>query len=442
MAQDPQDVIDAKEARDAAATSRAKKVAEATPAIPVEPPTAADIESIRMQNIKDAIPSISEPAPIIATGASDEEKKRLAMSNKFNNAIIDNTGQVVYVDDSGKLPDGSTPIQARNADGSFLTPGVAINVGAGTTGATGTIGGATKFSPNADQVDAIQNLTSTFLSYGLSADIASSIADLVAKGYKSSTISMIAQDPTSKEPLALAYQKRFAGNAERIKQGLAPLSPSEYMSVENSYAQILRQAGVPKGFYDNQQSYADWIGKGVAPTEVQSRVNLAKDVLANADPFYMQQMQNLYGLDQGHALAHILDPGVAIPLLEKQVNAVTYGAEAKRAGIDINQSFAEGLYGAGITQGQARAGFTNVAQNLQPTQNLAAIYGQQQPGVSGVNAQQQLEAAQFNVGVGGFTAAQAKQNLRKLSQQELNQFGGSAGVDKSTLSDQSVIGSI
>lgn len=269
------------------------------------------------------------------------------------------------------------------------------------------------------QVNAITNLTSLFTSYGLGADIATAISELVKKGYDSDTISLIAQDPKSTDPLSIAYQKRFAGNAGRIKLGLAPFDPATYLNVEKQFAEAVKQAGLPAGFYDSQSDWANWIGSGVAPAEATRRVNLASDVLINKDPSYLDQMQNLYGLDKSHALAYLLDSNKALPLIEKQVNAVKFAAAAERAGVGVNKTLAEQYADLGITEAQANKGFQSIAGTLAERQRLAEMEG-----IDAGSVGNKLTAATFTGGatdVGGAAAS------------EIGRFSGSAGAGKGTL---------
>ena len=281
----------------------------------------------------------------------------------------------------------------------------------------------------AKQVDATQNLVSLFNSYGLGGDIASAITNLVKQGFSGDTISLIAQDPKSQDPLAVAYRERFSGNAARMAKGLAPLNPSQYLNLESTYNEILRSAGTPDGFYNTKAGFANFIGNDVSPTELQSRVSLAKDVIANSDPFYAQQMQNLYGLDQGHAIAHLLDPNAAMPLIQKQVDATQFATAAAKQGLGVNQATAE-LYGPDVTQAQAQAGFRNIAMSQPEQQALAATYAPANAGAAG----QELLSAQF----GGAGSAAAQQELERQRQQRVNVFSGSAGAAKGSLgTDQS-----
>jgi len=291
------------------------------------------------------------------------------------------------------------------------------------TGATGPTG------PTATQQNSIANLIAMFNAYGLGGEIGKAITDMVIQGYSADTISLIAQDPTSTNPLAVAFQTRFAGNATRIKNGMAPLSPAEYIATERSYRQIMSAAGLPKGFYDSQDDFTKFIAADVSPTEVKTRVDLAAQAISDSDPFYRQSLQQQYGLSTGDMIAHVLDPTAALPILQKQAQAVQFGAEAQRQGLAVNNATAM-LYGASnISQAEAAKGFKTIAQMLPEQQRLAAMY---QPS----SAADQGAALMADI-FGGPNAGLAAANNQRLQGQEVNAFSGSAGAGKGSLYTES-----
>jgi len=272
--------------------------------------------------------------------------------------------------------------------------------------------------------NAITNLTSIFSAYGLGGDFANAIRDMVIKGYTADTITLIAQDPNSTNPLAVAFQQRFAGNAMRVKAGMAPLSPAEYIATERSYRQIMTAAGLPKGFYDSNSDFTNFISKDVSPTELKSRVDLAANAVANTDPFYKSSLQSMYGLSTGDMIAHVLDPQAALPLLQKQAEAVKIGTAAARQGYGISATAGENLYTQGVSQAQAEQGFRTIAGAQTAQQKLAEIYG----GDAAVQGQN-LVASTF--GIAG--AAYADQQIKALQQKEIGSFSGGSGIAKGSL---------
>jgi len=276
----------------------------------------------------------------------------------------------------------------------------------------------------AKQVNAIAALTATFNAMGLGSEIADAITDMVQRGYTTDTIMLIAQDPNSKDPVALAFQKRFAGNAARIKAGLAPLAPAEYMATERAYRQTMEAAGLPKGFYDSPDDYTKFIANDVSPTELKARVDTAADAIANADPFYVNSLKSMYGLTTGDMIAHALDPQMALPLLQKQQAAAKIGSAAAREGWGISATGAENLYTQGVSQAQAEQGFRTVAGMQTAQQKLAQIWG-------GDAAAQGQNLVASTFGTAG--AAYADQQIKALQQKEIGSFSGGSGASKGSL---------
>ena len=286
-------------------------------------------------------------------------------------------------------------------------------------------------------MNALELMKSTLSGYNIdpTGAISDAILTMQQRNYDAQTIQALTQDPASENSsdpavaaLAKAWNTRFSGNKARIANGQNPLSPAEYIATENSYRNILNAAGLPKGFYSDPQSMGKLIGGDIAPTELQDRINTAAKSIANQDPFYTTTLQNYYGLSSGDMIAHALDPATALPLLQRQAAAATFGAAGARQGLSVDQASAQQYAALGITQSQAEQGFNSIGQAL-PTENkLAQIY--KQPG----NEQADLTAATF----GGAGSAEASLRLKKLQQQEINAFSGSSGVDKNSLNQNTV----
>ena len=215
--------------------------------------------------------------------------------------------------------------------------------------------------------DAFMALETLFKGYGLDS-LAGKIYDYVKNGYSSDTISILLQDTPE-------YKARFKGNEARLKAGLPVLSPADYINTENAYRQVLRASGLPSGFYDSNDDFTNWISKDVSPTEVQSRVDLATQATALANPYYKQAL-NQMGIDDGHMAAYFLDADKSLPLLQKAAATAAIGGAALSQGVAFNQSYAEQLATIGVTATQAQQGYQQVAQELGTMQNLGAIYGQ------------------------------------------------------------------
>lgn len=253
--------------------------------------------------------------------------------------------------------------------------------------------------------DAFMALNSLFKQYGLES-LAGKIYDYVKNGYGADTISILLQDTPE-------YKKRFAANEARLKAGLSVLSPAEYISVENSYRQIMRQSGLPVGFYDQNSDFTNWISGDMSPTELQSRVDLATQATALANPAYKAALKQM-GLGDGELAAYFLDQERALPILQKTAATAAIGSEALQRGLAFDQQYASELATAGVSRDQAAQGYARVADEFSDLKTLGQIYG-------GGWTQRMAEEDVF---VGGTGASQQRD---KLINRERGSFSGAAG---------------
>jgi hypothetical protein len=244
-------------------------------------------------------------------------------------------------------------------------------------------------------------------------------------------------------PVLKPFADRFKGVftlQDKLNSGIAVHVPTiaEYTTAQAAIGKTLAKAGLKE--LATQDFTGDLIGKNFSSLDVADILTNTFSAIQNADPFLKAHFAS-YGATDTQIAKALLTGDKTGAQLEQELKGAQMGAAAEMQGLKATDPFA--LAKTGTSYAQAQANFEQIAQNLQPTQQVASIYGVQQPGVTAGNVQQQMEAAKFgSMTPGGVTSAQAQQNLKKLYQQELNQFGGSAGVDKSSLSDQSTIGAI
>jgi hypothetical protein len=244
-------------------------------------------------------------------------------------------------------------------------------------------------------------------------------------------------------PALKPFADRFKGVftlQDKLNSGMAVHVPTiaEYTTAQAAIGKTLEKAGLKE--LATQDFTGDLIGKNFSSLDVADILTNTFSVIQNADPFLKAHFAS-YGATDTQIAKALLTGDKTGAQLEQELKGAQMSAAAEMQGLKATDPFA--LAKTGTSYAQAQANFEQIAQNLQPTQQLASIYGAQQPGVTAGNTQQQMEAAKFgSMTPGGMTSAQSKENLKKLYQQELNQFGGSAGVDKSSLSDQSIIGSV
>ncbi len=173
-----------------------------------------------------------------------------------------------------------------------------------------------------------------------------------------------------------AYQKRFAGNAARLKKGLSELDPASYIGLENQFRQTLQSNGLPANFYDQPEDFQALIEGDVSPAELQTRVEQGYRAVADADPMVKEQMKTLYGVGEGELAAYFLDPQRTAPLLTRQAQAAQIAARGlESGGMQLSKATAEDLAARGITEGQAQQGFGNIGQLGELTTQMAGEAG-------------------------------------------------------------------
>jgi hypothetical protein len=217
-----------------------------------------------------------------------------------------------------------------------------------------------------------------------------------------------------------AYKKRFRANDIRQAAGLPVLAPAEYLAAEDAYRQVLRTYGLPASFYDQADDFHEFIGKDVSPEEVNARAAAAQTTWLTTDQGVRDAWRNFYGLTDGAAIASILDPDRALPIVQRMVTAAQLGAVASRNGLQSDRDRFEQYADRGITADSAAQGFAEIGQTLTTDQSIARRFGQ-------TFTQAEAEAGR----VAGLASAQRKQ--RELAQSESALFDGRAAADAKSL---------
>ena len=219
------------------------------------------------------------------------------------------------------------------------------------------------------------------------------------------------------------YKQRFKANDIRRSRGLPELSADDIVKLENSFRDTLRANSLPRGFYDTQDDFANFIGSDVSPQELNARVSQGYNAVLQAEPGTKAELQRLYGLNDGDIAAFFIDPerfnqSDAI----KKAQAAQTASEARRqAGITLTTQQAEALATEGVTRQEAQQGFAAIGAQQELFQagmeGEAAISQQEQiAGTFGTNAEARQAIARrrrsrqagFEAG-GGFAARQSEQ---------------------------------
>lgn len=265
------------------------------------------------------------------------------------------------------------------------------------------------------QRDIYKALEQKFKEFGLQT-LVPQIKEYIVQGYSADTISTLLQE--TKE-----YRERFKGNEVRRKAGRPVLSPADYIGMEDQFKSMFRNALIPKDLFDTNDELAKYIGKSISVNEMQDRVNLARASVRSDDPLIRDTYKAWYamGLNEGDAIAAMLDPGKGLAEAERKARAVQFGGAATRQGVGLSQARAEELANMGVDPSSAQQGFGQVADIQRNAGTLASRYGMEYGG------QADAEDAVF------LNDASATNRIKKLGQRESAEFGGRGVGDSRSL---------
>lgn len=233
-------------------------------------------------------------------------------------------------------------------------------------------------------------------------------------------------DPSAQKVI----QQRFPALAKRANSP-HPISIRDYLDLEDAYRSIVRNAGLPKGFYDQNTDYTKWIEDGTAPTEIQARINTAASAAMNADPYVKQALREYYGVDDAGIMAHFLDPKTAADVLTTQYGAAQAGAAYRAQGMSLSKGLAEEIGLSASNVANAAAGANQVAEDAPAAAALSNIWGEDL-------SSEDLTRDTFNLSGG----AQARRKRNRLASQERAAFSGSSGTQAGSLAGSGASGQI
>ena len=124
------------------------------------------------------------------------------------------------------------------------------------------------------------------------------------------------------------YKQRFPAMEALSKKNRA-FSEAEYVAYEKQTAGLMNMYGLPAGFYDSPDDFAQLIEKEVSVNELQSRIAVAAEASQKASSEIKAQLKRFYDVSEGDITAYFLDPTIAAPLLEQRFTAAKIGAASR-----------------------------------------------------------------------------------------------------------------
>lgn len=162
-----------------------------------------------------------------------------------------------------------------------------------------------------------------------------------------------------------AFRDKYKVIFDREAAGQSPLTVSQVLEYRQRVSSLERMYGMPTGFVNADHLLL----KDVSVSEFQNRLQLA-DQYVNTRTDVTAELERLYGLDRGHALAFVLDPDTAMPVIEREYASAAVAAQATRQHYSLTRQESESLAALGVTEAQAGAGFGQLANAGQLRQTL------------------------------------------------------------------------
>jgi hypothetical protein len=209
------------------------------------------------------------------------------------------------------------------------------------------------------------------------------------------------------------YKTRFKGMELRQKNGYGPITERDYLLIEKEFEQTLRGNSMPKGFYDTQEDFANFIGNDVRQDELNTRIQQGYRAVMETEPGTKEELKRLYGIGDSDIAAFLIDP-----TRFQQSEAVTKAEAARRAnaareqGLQLTAAQSEELVNRGIGQSTAQ----QVFQELGATQEL---FNPMTAGETAITQEEQIAGA-----FGTNAAAAQRIATRKASRKAAFEQGG------------------
>ncbi len=283
----------------------------------------------------------------------------------------------------------------------------------------------------AQQRNQLIEITKNYFNSNGMGEFIAAMEKYVRAGYEGESIMvMIRNDPTYKA----AWEKRFAGNAARVAQGLSELLPAQYVEMEQSYKQSMLRYGVPSTLFDEPSDLAALIGNDVSAVEVSDRLSGASAYINySGNDAVKQQLKDLYDMTDGEMMAYVLDPKRTMDYLQSEsrrnMNRANVGGAAATQGVNMTAAFRDEIAKAYESMG-TDASFADASNKLATVASESPLY-QRLGALSAVDATaEELTREQFNI-AGGAAVGDKK---RGLAAQERARFSGQSGLGNASLS--------
>ena len=177
------------------------------------------------------------------------------------------------------------------------------------------------------------------------------------------------------------YKQRFKGLIDRQRNGYPPIDEQTYLENEELYRQTLAVNGMPRGFYDTQDDFANFIANDIRPEELNIRIQQGFRAVRETEPGTKEELRRLYGVDEADLAAYFLDPARTETELVRKAEAARRANAAREQQLQLTAQQAEELVNRGVSQEVASERFQAISQQrelFQPMMQGEEVIGQEE----------------------------------------------------------------
>ena len=256
------------------------------------------------------------------------------------------TGPGITTTDESMLPDElkkQLEEQRRLLEEAKKNPSIPVYPGNG--------GGGTGGQSDTGRRDSLARLRTLFASYGLPDTLSDWAWQRLQDGAGEDEVALSLRDTPE-------FKTRFPAIDARVKAGLSPISPAEYVAYESQFRQMMSRAGLPPSFYDQTSDMTQFIADDVSLAELSDRIQQGFMAVKSAPREVRDEFARLYGVDGDAALAaYVLDRSRSEDALTRAVAGAQAAGVGWTYGFRLDRTQADLLGDKGLTQAQLDQGF-------------------------------------------------------------------------------------
>lgn len=264
----------------------------------------------------------------------------------------------------------------------------------------------------ADQNNSLATLTAYLKQFGIDTpDMTDFVRNAITNSWSDARIQLEIPNQT-------AFKQAFPEYQARINAGLPPMTPADILNYRTAATKMMKDAGMPAGFYDNKDDFVSLVTNDISPQELQSRIQDGYSKVQNAPQEVRDAFNQFFGAQGDSALtSFFLDPTKSTDLLSRDLTQAQISGTGKQYGFNIDQQSAQNYQQQGISAQQAQQGFQQAFQ-MKPLAEET------------ISESNDLTNEQIAQGVltGGAAEQAVKQRQAERSAQFRQAYGGAGGA--------------